>query len=97
MTNSLARRRELPESTRRIAKLCDDSRCNRIEESAIGHVGRRERQRDIEAVLVSPRNEVHVIVENVLASGSAAIHDEVHVSAASDVSNDRREAHADVE
>ena len=57
----------------------------------------REWQRDVEAVVLPSRNQVHVIVKDVLPCSLAAIHDQVHIAASGDVANDRRETHADVE
>src|SRR4051812_21866594 len=53
----------------RIAKRGDDSGGVHVQDRTIRHLGTGEGQRDIEAILGTTRNDVHVIVEDVL-SGS---------------------------
>src|SRR5215207_6724776 len=58
---------QLPQPSRGIAQGGDDPRSGGIEERAIRHVRARERERDVEAVLLSARDDMDVVVEHVLA------------------------------
>src|SRR6185369_9787125 len=68
----------IPESNaHRIAQRGDDTRRERVEHGTIRHLRAVERKRDVEAVAVSPRNNVDVIVRLVLAGRRAAVDHDV--------------------
>src|SRR5678815_83713 len=62
-----ARGRELSEATCRVPERRDDSRCHGVEERAVRHLRPREWQRNVEAIVVPSRYQVHMIVEHVLS------------------------------
>jgi hypothetical protein len=62
-----------------IAKIGDDSCSHRVEEGAIRHHRPRERKGDVEAVSSLSRDEMDVVVKNVLPSVRPRVDDDVEI------------------
>src|SRR4051812_23027241 len=72
-----------------IAEGGDDARGMHVEHSAVGHAGAGKWERNVEAVLRRTRDDVHVVVEDILPCRRAAVDDDVHSVRTGNLLHDR--------